>query len=99
MPNSQKNIAMLAGNGDGVNSRLNYNSAEAQRQRLIDWLRVYGMIDTITARRELDILGVAQRIIELRKRYRIDTVWTEKATDCGQLHRVALYVLRPEGLV
>lgn len=74
----------------------NSNSAHDQRKRLLDYLLTHGSIDTITARRELDILGVAQRIIELRKKYRIDTVWTEQQTDCGKLHRVGLYVLNGE---
>jgi hypothetical protein len=35
--------------------------------------------------------------LELRRRgYLIDTVWIERPTDCGKLHRVALYVLRPD---
>lgn len=81
------------------NQRKHSNSSEAQRQRLLAWLRTHGRIDTITARRDLDILGVAQRIIELRRKHRIDTVWTKQPTDCGKLHRVALYVLCPVGEV
>lgn len=70
------------------------NSAEAQRVRLLDCLQKFGMIDTITARRELDIMMPATRIFELRKRgHHIDMVWIERPTDCGKLHRVALYVL------
>jgi hypothetical protein len=98
MDNSQKEIAMLGGNGDRGNSRQHCNSNEAQRQRLIERLLIVGMIDTITARRELDILCPAARVLELRKRgHRIDTVKIQRATDCGKLHRIALYVLRPEG--
>lgn len=74
--------------------RGNSNSADAQRQRLLDRLKV-APVDTVTARRDLDILGVAQRIIELRRFHRIDTVWTKQQTDCGKVHRVALYVLQP----
>ncbi|RFC37761.1 MAG: Helix-turn-helix domain-containing protein [Candidatus Nitrotoga sp. SPKER] len=78
--------------------RSHSNSSKAQRQSLLAWLQTCGSIDTITARRELDILGVAPRIFELRHRYghRIDRVWIDQPTDCGKLHRVALYVFCPE---
>ena len=78
--------------GTASTPQANSNSTEAQRKRLMDYLRAYGSIDTITARRELDILGVAQRIIELRRKYRIDTVRTKQPTECGKLHTVAKYV-------
>ena len=101
MDNTQKTIAPLVGKGEGKKPRSHFNSLEAQRKRLIDWFRVHGMIDTITARRELDILGVAPRVHELRHRYghNIDLVWVQQATDCGRLHRVGLYVYRPESEV
>lgn len=70
------------------------NSAPAQRFRLIDWLLKRGHIDTVEARRELDILAPAARIMELRKReYRIETVWIDRETDAGKKHRIARYVL------
>jgi hypothetical protein len=92
-----KRIAPLAGKGEGKKPRSHFNSARAQRQRLMDWLLVHGTIDTITARHELDILGVAPRIFELRHRFghQIDMVRVDRQTDCGNLHRVALYVLCP----
>lgn len=93
-------IAPLVGKGEGKNTSANYSSsAHHQRQRLLAWLRAYGSIDTLTARRELDILGVAPRIFELRHRYgqQIDKIWVDRPSDCGQLHRVALYVLLPGG--
>jgi uncharacterized lipoprotein YajG len=75
--------------------RSNSNSAHAQRQKLLAWLRQHGQIDTLSARRELDILMPAARVLELRRRgFKIETVWIERATDCGKLHRVALYVLQ-----
>lgn len=79
-------------------AQCHFNSAHAQRQRLLAWLWQHGQIDTITARRELDILGVAPRIHELRHRFglSIETVWIDRPTDCSKLHRVALYVLKPE---
>lgn len=75
--------------------RGNSNSTAAQRKWLIDWLKTYGNIDTITARRELDILMPGARIHEPRHKLgrRIDTVKIQRSTDCGKLHRVALYVL------
>ncbi len=49
----------------------------------------------IEARRDLDILSPAARVLELRRKgYRIDTVWIKQPTDCGKLHRVAKYVLQ-----
>lgn len=94
MSNSQKEIAMLAGNGDRGNSRPHCNSTQAQCLRLLDHLRVHGNISTITARSELDILGVSQRIADLKHKHGhiIDTVWINQPTDGGQSHRVALYV-------
>lgn len=70
------------------------NSAHAQRQRLLARLKA-SPIDTVAARHELDILCPAARVLELRRRgYRIETVWIERQTDCGKVHRVALYVLQ-----
>lgn len=72
----------------------NSNSAQAQRQRLMLRLKI-APVDTITARRELDVMHPAARIMELKKRgYRIDTVWVDRPTDCGKVHRVALYILQ-----
>ena len=76
--------------------RSNSNSAQDQRKRLIDWLITHGSIDTITARRVLDILMPAARFHELRHRFghNIDTVRIKQPTECGKLHTVAKYVLR-----
>lgn len=71
------------------------NSAHAQRQRLLERLKV-ATVDTVTARHELDILCPAARVLELRRHgNEIETVWIERQTDCGKVHRVALYVLKP----
>lgn len=71
-----------------------YSSVHAQQQRLLERLKI-APIDTITARRELDVMHPAARIMELRRRgYRIDTVWVDRQTDCGKVHCVALYVLQ-----
>jgi Helix-turn-helix domain len=74
-------------------------STMEQRNRLLEWLR-NAPITTLVARRQLDILGVAARINELRKAgYPIVTLWTNEETDCGIKHRIALYVLRSGGQV
>lgn len=94
MEKPQNKIAPLAGKGEVKKPRLHFNSLEAQRQRLMVWLRVHGMIDTIAARRDLDILMPAARVHELRHRFglKIDTVWVQQPTDCGRMHRVGQYV-------
>jgi hypothetical protein len=72
------------------------NGAAAQRLRALDLLRT-GPKSTIQLRRDGDILSPAARIMELKRRgFEIVTQWVEQATDCGTLHRVALYVLMRE---
>ena len=96
--NAQKRIATSGKAATQDNALGHSNSTEAQRKRLLDYLKAYGSIDTITARRELDILMPAARLHELRHRFghRIDTVRTKQPTDCGKLHTVAKYVLLGE---
>jgi len=70
------------------------NTALAQRKRILNYLHTQPL-DTITARKELDVLMPATRVFELRKKgYEISTVWVDRATDCGKIHRVALYMLK-----
>jgi len=72
------------------------NSAAAQRRKALDLLRS-GPKSTLQLRRDGDILAPAARILELRRRgVEIITQWAHQATDCGRLHRVALYVLLRE---
>lgn len=72
------------------------NDAAAQRRRALDLLRS-GPKSTIQLRRDGDILAPAARILELKQRgFDILTQWAHQATDCGKLHRVALYVLLRE---
>ena len=72
------------------------NSAAAQRLRALDMLRT-GPKSTIQLRRDGDILAPAARVLELKNRgFDIMTQWVRQATDCGKLHRVALYVLLKE---
>lgn len=70
-------------------------TASAQRQRLLEHLR-HDSIDTITARRELNVMHPAQRIKELREAgHKIQTIRIEQRDDRGRKHRhVARYVLQ-----
>jgi hypothetical protein len=83
------------------NKQLNntHNSAASQRQILLAALRKAPM-STLEIRRKLDILGVAPRILELRRAgYKILTHWRDEPTDCGKLHTVAFYVLVREAVI
>ncbi len=52
---------------------------------------------TLDARRDLDVLHPAMRILELRQLgYDIRTVWVQQPTACGKLHRVGKYLLAPQ---
>lgn len=69
-------------------------STQSQQTRLLAALRNHS-ISTIEARRHLDVLHPAMRILELRRKgHDIRTVWTTQVTDAGVTHRVARYVLR-----
>lgn len=73
------------------------NSAHEQRARILDRLRK-GSVSTLEARRDLDILHPAARVMELRNAgYQIDRVTVAEQSDCGQTHKVARYVLVPTG--
>jgi len=70
------------------------NALDAQRKRLLDVLRTRS-ITTLEARRELDVLHPAARILELRKQgHDIQTLRVPDLTDEGKAHIVARYVLR-----
>lgn len=69
------------------------NAACEQRKRLLERLRL-GTVSTLEARRELDIMHPAARVMELRNAgYQIDRLTVDEPSDCGQLHKVARYVL------
>ena len=72
------------------------NSAEGQRARLIDALK-RGPLTTIEIRHALDIMMPAARVHELRHGggHNIEMVWVDRATAAGNMHRVGLYVLKP----
>lgn len=73
---------------------LRNNSAFAQRTRLLERLQ-RGPCTTVEARHQLDILGVAPRIYELRHQYgfNIRTHWAKGDNPGGGSHRIAQYVL------
>lgn len=73
------------------------NAACEQRKRLLDRLRL-GTVSTLEARRELDIMHPAARVMELRNAgYQIDRLTVDESSDCGRLHKVARYMLVPTG--
>ena len=100
MDNKQE--SPFTGQGSGAvqkrNKNQDHNSAEAQRQRLSRHLHTHGSITTCEARRELDILCHAARVMELRREgIAIDFVWCEDLSEVGQLPRVGRYILAGGG--
>jgi hypothetical protein len=76
------------------NTQREVNSLAAQRQRLLAWLKKHGKITTIEARRELDIMSPASRVLELRRNFEIELQWVQRQTDCGTWHRIGLYLFK-----
>ena len=78
-------------------TQVNNTSTEAQRYRLLEWLKQCA-IDTITARRELNIMMPAARIKELRLAgHPIKTQRITLTDDQGRTHLgIALYFLSSE---
>jgi hypothetical protein len=72
------------------------NTAAAQRERILAALKTRPL-STLEARRELDVLHPAARVMELRRDgYPIARAWTHDVTSEGYLHRVARYHLSGE---
>ncbi|MFM0668051.1 helix-turn-helix domain-containing protein [Paraburkholderia sediminicola] len=70
------------------------NTAEHQRGRLLDAMRLFAGITTLEATRFLDIIDPRARVVELRKEgYRIVTSWVSQPSECGRPHNVGLYTL------
>ncbi|MCE4543040.1 MULTISPECIES: helix-turn-helix domain-containing protein [unclassified Caballeronia] len=70
------------------------NTAEHQRGRLLDAMRLFTGITTLEATRFLDIIDPRARVVELRKEgYSIVTSWVSQPSECGRLHNVGLYTL------
>ncbi|PSJ18337.1 helix-turn-helix domain-containing protein [Nitrosomonas supralitoralis] len=69
------------------------NTAKAQRMRILAYLHTKPL-DTLAARKELDVMHPAARVMELRKGgIGINTIWIDRPSDCGKIHRIACYVL------
>ena len=81
----------------------NFNTAAFQRQRILNHLTTIGPFTTLDARRDLDVMHPATRVMELRRQgHDIQTHWYVDCTDRGKPHRVARYVLMKragEGLI
>ncbi|MNF80929.1 hypothetical protein D3C84_631830 [compost metagenome] len=84
-------------------SHLIGSSGSAQRRWLLDWMRNSGPIDTLTARRTLNILMPASRIKELKNQgYAFHTRRITITDEHGRSHsNIALYTLigEPAGKV
>lgn len=80
--------------GRGAGKRVTKGtSAEAQRARILDWLR-RRPLDSIDCYVLLGALHPARRVMELRRAgHPITTQWIWRAGPEGQPHRVAMYVL------
>jgi hypothetical protein len=91
------NISRPAGGlGKPKRKPLYCNSAKSQRARLLKFFETCPRISTIEARQKLGILSPPARILELRLRYLIDTVWIKQPDSNGVLHRVGLYIFKGE---
>lgn len=72
------------------------NSTQNQRTKLLDYLIEYGSITTAEARKILDVMSPAPRIMELKARgYSIVTLVDSWTSEHGINHKgIARYVLR-----
>lgn len=72
-------------------------SLQAQQQRILNHLLSYGSLTTVEARRFLDIMHPAARVMELKRQgHPIETHLVNALTECGKTHRVAIYQLATE---
>ena len=73
---------------------LSNNSTEAQRARLLAYLRLHGSITTAHARENLNIYDPRVRKHELvRDGHQIEMTWVIAVTAQGYAHKVGLYTL------
>ena len=71
----------------------NHHTSQSVRMALA--LQELGSVSTYECRQLLDIYCPTARKSDLvRQGYRIETHWQSIESDCGQTHRVGLYVLR-----
>lgn len=94
---ANKNPGGAGGRTPGLPSSTKENltnvSAAAQRARLLAALK-QRRLTTLEARRQIDVLHPAARVMELRREgFPIETEWTRDVTSEGHLHRVARYEL------
>lgn len=81
---------------DSCKPNLTDVTSAAQRGRLLAALKARPLT-TLEARRELDVLHPAARVMELRRDgYPIERAWTHDVTSEGYRHRVARYHLTSE---
>ena len=72
-----------------VNNLSNENSAESQRQRILNWL-AQKPLTTLEARQHFDVM----RVLELKRAgHEIQTVWVNDLSSVGKVHRVGKYIL------
>ena len=72
------------------------NSAQTQRNRIMQALATIGPCTTTELVRWLDCPRAGSRLCELRAQgYHIETHWRTDTTEAGEPHRFALYVLAP----
>jgi len=72
------------------------NSAQTQRNRIMQALATVGPCTTAELVRWLDCPRPGGRLNELRNQgYRIETHWRTDHTEAGEPHRFALYALAP----
>ena len=84
------------GNPDTCKRKSTDTSAAMQRARMLDALK-RRPLTTLQARRELDVMHPAARVMELRRDgYPIEMVWAHDITAEGYTHRVARYALTGE---
>ena len=107
MTTPRNDDASLWGDGDGksvllaqLKAQYSGNSTATQRDLIMAALSVVSL-STVEAVRALDIIRPGARISELRHKFgqRILTTWAEEATEYGELHRVARYVLEQKSEV
>jgi len=97
MQNNKKAAALAGAAQAKERAESSGNSAAAQRNRILAALRAHGSLTTLEARRRLDCLHPAARVMELRNLgFLISTIWQVDHTPEGLPHRVARYCLLSE---
>lgn len=80
-----------------IRSQFSGNDLVDQRSRVLLALRDFP-VSTYEARKYLDVMHIAGRVMELRERgWQIETLWNYEFSDSGKKHRIGLYVYRGGG--